>query len=288
MGLCLLRHWFVELEERGVELHLAGLRYQMESFMRRMDLFAGIGSVVFDDHTSSNTRQDLSGQLIELKSLHETAEIGSAATQIAKTIVHGIPGIDFTPDRDEMEPSPGEKAEEILEYVFSEILLNALDHGKKRNYRHAHANIAAVYYAGVNKLELAVLDNGCGLLETLQAHPKMETEYSDAKAIEIALLPRVSCNRDAELGLDSRNQGIGLTVSTQIALAANGRCGVFSGSSRRGLLPGAAPDVSDIPYWRGTGVFFQFSKTSSLLNVSKRAIIEALPGFRKVNTIQFG
>lgn len=287
MGLCLLKHWFVELEERDVTIELRGLRFYIESFLRRMDLFEALRSVKFDDRTSRNARRDLNGQVIELCTLTDTQEIGPVATKIASTIVHGIPDISFEPDPDGMQPSIGERMEETLEYVFSEILLNALDHGRKRNYRHAHANIAAQFYPKPNQLEVAIVDNGCGLLETLLAHPRMEGQQTDSQAITIARMPRVSCNRDAELGLDVRNQGIGLTVSTEIALAANGRCGIFSGESWHSLHPNNVVNKSEIPYWRGTGVYFKFDK-NALLNVNKRSIIQALPGFRTVKTLNFG
>jgi hypothetical protein len=252
-----------------------------------MDLFKGIESVAYRDRTSSNARRDLQGKVIEIRLLSDINEVGLVANQIAATIVHGMPDISFRQDPDRMHPSIGEKMEETLQYLFSEILINALDHGRKRNYSYADAIIAAGYYPLENKVEVGILDNGCGLLETLRQHPSMEGILTDAKAISIAYKPRVSCNRDAELGLDTRNQGIGLTVSSEIALQASGRCGIFSGTSRYSLLQGGAAEEIEIPYWRGTGVFFQFDK-NALSKVSKRSIIEALPGFKINKRINFG
>jgi ABC-type transporter Mla MlaB component len=287
IGLCLLKHWFFELEERGVQIDLYGLRYQTEVYLERMDLFKGIGSVTFKDRTSNKARLDLRGRIIELRSLSDINDVGSVANQIAATIVHGIPDISCEQDPDQMHPSIGEKMEDTLQYLFSEILINALDHGRKRNYSHASATISAGYYPSENKVEVGILDNGCGLLETLRGHPMMQGISTDEKAISIAYQPRVSCNRDAELGLDTRNQGIGLTVSAKIALQASGRFGIFSGGSRLGLLQDGASQQIEIPYWRGTGVFFQFDK-NALSRVSKKSIIEALPGFKINKRINFG
>jgi hypothetical protein len=287
IGLCLLKHWFFELEERGVKIDLYGLRYQTEAYLQRMDLFKEAAAVTFIDRTSTNARRDLRGQIIEICSLNDMNEVGPVANKIAATIVHGIPDINFEPDADQMHPTIGERMEETLQYMFSEILINALDHGRRRNYFHANAIIAAGYYPREHKVEVGILDNGCGLLETLQNHPKMEGILTDAQAISISLQPRVSCNRDAELGLDTINQGIGLTVSSKIALQANGRCGIFSGNSRYSLMKSGMSEQLEIPYWRGTGVFFQFDK-SSLGKVSKRSIIEALPGFKINKRINFG
>jgi hypothetical protein len=287
MGLCLLKHWFVELHSNNIVLNLRNLSLAIESFLRRMDLFNDFPGVRFIDRTSSNARRDMTGQLIELRSLHNVDEIGPAASQIASTIVHGLPDIDRSPDPHLMRPSDGERIEDTLEYVFSEILLNALDHGTKQGYRAAHANIAAQYYPNSRKLEVAILDNGCGLLETLRSHPQMEGDISDSKAITIARRPRVSCNRDAELGLDTRNQGIGLTVCSQIALAAGGKWGIFSGKSRHTVTASGEELQVEVPYWRGTGVFFEFDK-AGLETVDKGAVIRAIPGFRTVPSINFG
>lgn len=287
IGLCLLKHWFLELEERQVKIELRGLRYQTEAYLQRMDLFKGTASVTFMDRTSTNARRDLQGRIIEICSLNDINEVGPVATKIAATIVHGIADLSFASDPDQMHPSIGDRMEDTLQYMFSEILINAPDHGRRRNYFHANAIIAAGYYPREHKVEVGILDNGCGLLETLQNHPKMDGILTDNKAISIALQPRVSCNRDAELGRDTRNQGIGLTVSSKIALEANGRCGIFSGNSRYSLLQDGTSEQLAIPYWRGTGVFFQFDK-NTLGKVSKRSIIEALPGFKINKRINFG
>lgn len=286
LGLCFLKHWFAELQDREVKISLQNLPLSIESFLRRMDLFEGIDCVQFPDRSSGNVRNDLSGQLIEIQTLRNISEIGGAATRIAGTIVHGME-IENNPDPDGMRPSEAERLEQTLEYVFSEILLNALDHGRKRNYGHAHTNIAAQYYSGSGLLKVAIVDNGCGLFETLQAHPKMEDDLTDSKAIAIALQPRVSCNRDAELGLDTRNQGIGLTVSSEMTFQAGGVCGVFTGSSFHLLSQNNRVAVSEIPYWRGTGITFSFPR-AGLANVDKAQIISALPGFRIVPSINFG
>lgn len=285
LGLCLLKHWFVELQDRGVTIKLLDLPLSMESFLRRMDLFAGIDCVEFIDRCSGNTRNDLSGQLIELQTLTSPTEIGAVATRIAATIVHGM-NVTNTPDPEGMHVSEAEKLEQTLEYVFSEILLNALDHGRKRNYNHAHTNIAAQYYRGPDLLKVAIVDNGCGLLETLQAHPEMGGEITDSKAISIALKPRVSCNRDAELGLDTRNQGIGLTISTKITFQAGGNCGIFTGSNWQSFFASGKVVPVEIPYWRGTGIAFSFPK-AGLLSVDRGEIISALPGFRIEPRIRF-
>jgi ABC-type transporter Mla MlaB component len=285
-GLCLLKHWFYDLDQRGVTLQLLRLPIQKEAYLRRLDLFDGVSARPFPDRTSGNGRNDHEGNIIEITTLRDQREIQPAATRIAATIVHGM-SIDDTSDPDGMRASLKESVEENLEYVFTEILLNALTHGRNRGFGHAHVNLAAQYFPSRDTLEVAVVDNGCGLLETLQGHRRMEGDVSHRKAILIARQARVSCNRDAELSLDTRNQGIGLTVCADMAIAARGNCGVFSGTSRQTFLQGNQIFGRVIPAWTGTGAVFRFERTG-LTKVDKGSIIAALPGFRPVNSLRFG
>lgn len=284
-GLCLLKHLFYELEDRGVKITLTGLSLQTESYLRRLDLFSGVSAQPRPDRSSTNERKDHVGNLIEIITLRENEAISPVAAKIASTIVHGM-DLDSTEDPDGMKVSTLERVESILEYVFSEILLNSLDHGRKRGYENSHVNIAAQYFKKSDTLDVAIVDNGCGLLETLQGHQKMYGEKSDYKAICIAREARVSCNRDAELGLDTRNQGIGLTVSTNIAHAARGSCSLFSGTSRATFTHDGKIFEGSHDYWRGTGAVFRFERVG-LTEIDKGAIIAALPGFRSVDSLVF-
>lgn len=287
MGLCLLHHWFTQLHERGQEVHLVNLPLNIESFLARMDLFDGIDCVHFDDRTSSNQRHDLTGQAIEVTQVKDIREVDNAAARLAEAVAYGIPDLDFSQDPDGMTASVGERFADLLEYVFAEILLNTMQHGRRRGWDNAYATIAAQYYPKRQRLGVAILDNGCGLLETLQRHPAMEGEHSHQKAIEIALRPRISSNYDGELGLDMRNQGIGLTMSTQIALASQGLYGIFSGNAwLRSQLP-PADRVRAIPYWQGTGVYLEFDR-STMGRVQKHLILRQIPGFAEVGALTFG
>ncbi|MGA3702304.1 STAS domain-containing protein [Ralstonia nicotianae] len=286
MGLCLLHHWFHHLQEKGREVRLNNLPLAIESFLARMDLFQGIDCVRYEDRTSSNQRNDLTGHAIEVTTVRDAENIDRAAARVAAAVVFDIPDIDRSPDPEGMAPPLAEQFTELLEYVFSEILANTMQHGRRRGWSHAHATVAAQYYRSRGQLAVAILDNGCGLLETLQTHPAMEGDLSHEKAIEIALRPRVSSNRDGELGLDMRNQGIGLTVSTRIALASEGQFGVFSGAGWRRARSNGPVVSRAIPHWQGTGVYLEFDR-SMMGRVHKHVIVRELPGFQEVGGLTF-
>ncbi|MFT0735638.1 STAS domain-containing protein [Ralstonia wenshanensis] len=287
MGLCLLHHWFHDLQDKGRQVRLNNLPLQIESFLARMDLFQGIECVQYDNRTGGYQRNDLTGHAIEVTTVRDAESIDVAAARVAAAVVFGIPDIDRTPDPDGMVAPPAEQFTELLEYVFSEILANTMQHGRRRGWNHAHATVAAQYYPSRGKLAVAILDNGCGLLETLQTHSAMEGDRSHEKAIEIALRPRVSSNRDGELGLDMRNQGIGLTVSTRIALASQGQFGVFSGTGWRKANSNGPTVSKAIPFWQGTGVYLEFDRSTMGL-VHKHVIVRELPGFQEVGALTFG
>lgn len=285
-GLCLLHHWFEQLSEADVKIQLHTLNLEVESFLRRMDVFTGIPNLAFEDHTSTNARSDLTNSLVELCTVSEENEVDEVAQRIANAVVHNMLRLSNAPDPDGMRPSPEERATDTLAYVFAEVINNAVDHGKKRGWRNARAKVAAVFYGRLQRLKIAIVDNGCGLLQTLQGHAKMDGDDSHAKAVEIALLPKVSCNRDQEYGWDSKNQGIGLTVSTSLAVDGGGEFAVFSGDALLRRSTHGVAFSSAIPNWQGTGVCLEF-ECSRLAEIDKVKVIQNLPGFREVPELRF-
>jgi len=279
-----LRNWFHYLDEREVRVRLRAIPIEIESFMQRMNVFAGMRNLEYVDRTSGNKRQ--SRNIVEVCVVEDLRQIDMVAERLAATIVRSIPDIQIIADPSGMKVPESEHTADIIGYVFSEMLLNALDHGRKRGYRNARATVAAAYYPTRQAIAVAIVDDGCGLLETLRAHPQMEGEETHARAIQIALLPRVSCNRDAALGLDSRNQGIGLTVSTALALRTGGRFGIFSGDGWR-VGRGNGQLAFPVVPWQGTGVYLEFQRRN-IDDASKADVIRHLPGYRTVNEIRFG
>lgn len=284
-GLCLFRHWIESLNHRNVRVCLLNLPLNIESFMRRMDVFQHAPNLTFEDRTSRYGRNALEHILVEVRDVTDQREADETASRIAETIIARIP-ISHEPDPDGMRPSDADRAHNTVSYVFSEILGNALSHGRRRGYGHAHAKVAAQYFGRSKRLQIAILDDGCGLLESLRGHPKLEGEGTDARAIQAALLPRVSCNRELELGLDSSNQGIGLTVSTRLALDTGGQFTIYSGSAAYNETATGGQREWHTPGWQGTGVILEFS-TDRLASVDVTDVVTALPGYREEPMLNF-
>lgn len=136
-----------------------------------------------------------------------------------------------------------EHQRDLIQYVLSELLSNALTHAQRHGFRgRARVWTAAQYYPFSDKVRLAVADTGCGLLATLRGHPRLDAE-TDFAAISAALQPRVSCNRNLGVRQDTINQGIGLTTAHRIVNHGNGDMLVLTGNAFQrkhgsGVLPG--------------------------------------------------
>ena len=130
-----------------------------------------------------------------------------------------------------MKPPLSDRVWVPLQYVLSELLENALTHGKSYGFKESSVWVAANYYPTSGVVRMAVVDNGCGFLRSLRKHPRVKDDPTDAVAIQAALEPFVSGNPEVGLLDDTSNQGIGLTVSRDIAVAARGYIEVTSGSA---------------------------------------------------------
>ena len=119
----------------------------------------------------------------------------------------------------------------LIQYVFSELLNNALTHAQRHGFKgKARVWTAAQYYPSSDKVRLAVADTGCGLLATLKGHPQLESVTHFA-AISAALQPRISCNRNLGVREDTVNEGIGLTTVHRIVDRCVGDMLVLTGNA---------------------------------------------------------
>lgn len=118
---------------------------------------------------------------------------------------------------------------------------------------------------------MGIVDTGCGFLETLRSHPSLRIN-SDYGAILAALKPRISCNRDLLAGLESTNQGVGLTTTSRIFASANGSMVIASGDAvhRTGGRSGA---VTSGARWQGVAIALQCRRA----NLSQVRVRESLP-----------
>lgn len=287
MGLCLLSHWFERLEGAGVRIELLNMSIAIEGYMWRMDLLTQYNNLVYTDRCSQRGRNDQSCNLVEVCAVTDATIADETALRMAETIISKIAQISDSPDPEGMKPSPAEQASAGLSYVFSELLDNSLTHGRRSGYSESHPKVAIQYVRTRGKISIAILDNGCGLLNTLCGHSQL-LEASDIAAVRLALQPRISCNRELGITSDSINQGIGLTVSTQLASKTGGNFTVFSGdgyyNERTAWMH---PSGIKMPNrWQGTGVYLEFN-VSDIDGLVPSDVIAELPGYREEPRIRF-
>jgi hypothetical protein len=135
---------------------------------------------------------------------------------------------------------------------LSELLENAMTHARRQGYRDACVWVASQYYPSSGMIRLGVVDNGCGFLATLRSHPDLRLE-THHEAILTALRPRISCNRDLRMGMESVNQGVGLTTTCRIAEHAGGRLVIVSGNAVHGTS-GESGIISGGAVWQGVAI----------------------------------
>lgn len=227
LGLCMLSAVCHQISGNGKKIKIHNLSESMNSYLARMDLFENCNI----ENQNSYARHDRRDSLVEICRLENDSEVAPLASQIAHAIVGKIPDIDPHAEPDEMSGyTPSDHLLIPMEYIFSELLENALTHGKRSGYHDANVWVAAQYYPTKDVIRLATVDNGCGYLNTLNGHSRLISQTHQG-AIQTALLPEVSCNNDLGLMGDSKNQGIGLTVVKDLTISAEGTISITSGDA---------------------------------------------------------
>jgi len=192
--------------------------------------------------------------------------------------------LDDTPD--EMSgKSQVDRVENPLRYVFNELIENALTHGRGQGFKLASAWVAAQYYPSSGKVRLAVVDDGCGFLQSLRGHRELAADTHMA-AIEAALKARVSRNREVGLARDPINQGVGLTVTREIALRAGGCLALVSGDAWLADAHGNPRERKTVPDWQGVAAYAELHR-DRLQEVDLAPIMRNLPGYARIKGLKF-
>jgi anti-anti-sigma regulatory factor len=250
-GLAMLGATFFMVQQQERRVRVCGLNADMAGYLNRMDVFEGVELVeCAPPVTGRNNRSDV---LVELTRLDNHNHVDDAAYRLAKSLVGGIPGVDPDEAPDEMTGLTAfDRLVEPIQYALSELLENALTHARRQGYRDACVWVASQYYPRSGTIRLGVVDNGCGFLATLRSHPELRLE-THHEAILTALRPRISCNRDLRMGMESVNQGVGLTTTCRIAEHAGGRLVIVSGDAIHGTS-GESGTMSGGATWQGVAI----------------------------------
>ncbi|KWF68369.1 hypothetical protein WL92_25830 [Burkholderia multivorans] len=229
MGLCLLRYHLDLVTYLDCVVHIENLSDEWAAYFEKMNFFTGLTNVHCANRPTPASRVAQDHVFVEVTKIDSELSIDVTAGRLAAAIV-GASSAPAEADPDGMTASPADRLHHVIQYILSELINNAAFHGAARGFKNREIWVAAQYYKHSDSVRLAILDNGCGFLESLRDHSALQ-EPTHESAISAALTPRVSCNRDLARGLDSGNQGLGLSVSKALTIAAGGRIDVFSGDA---------------------------------------------------------
>jgi signal transduction histidine kinase len=231
LGMTVLAAVLEPLDKRR-RVTMPWLKTSTAGYLERMDFFNGI-SVERVNIPQNRNRNDQRSKLLEITRVVDSSKSEAVADQLATAIVSQIIGrgpkpIDFNAPDTEYN-----QYYRPLRYALSELLENALTHARREGARDASVWVAAQYYKDQQtggRIQVAVVDNGCGFLATLQNHAELRAN-THAEAIRTALKPKVSCNRDIGPFGESVNEGVGLTTTVRIARATGGTVHIVSGDA---------------------------------------------------------
>lgn len=238
------------------------LNVNVGTYIDRMDLISRceIEGVI----SNCGVRHDRKDRLAELRCVRNAHEVDQAADSLATAIAGKL--TPANPDESIDMETGRNKFDDFrypLAYVLRELLLNSLTHARKEGRGDAAVWVAAQHYTPESEVQLAVVDNGCGILSTLQNSPAVKSK-THADAIHAALEPFVTCNPDIGLPGGTANQGVGLTTTRRIANAARGTLLIATGdTATRALSAHHLTDIGLGPtgFWPGVAIQATFRRS---------------------------
>lgn len=255
--------------KKGTVLSLSEFSDETLSYLSRMDAF---GSFI-SRNVELGGRHDRHDSLLEVTRIEAGESTDDAARRLVGSLLGGMSDLPEDEEPDEMSGMTRRYAlEEPLEYIFTELLDNAFQHGCRYGFE-VSAWVCAQYYPKKGIVRFAIVDNGCGLLRSLGEHPDLP-EQSDAAAIRLALRERTSCNPALLLrgGDHSANQGVGLTVVSRIIDMAGGRMWIASGGAVLDLPTGGMQAANP---WQGCILAGEVCR-EALMDIRVNRVIQTL------------
>lgn len=206
------------------------LKTAIAGYLERMDFFNGI-AVEGVNIPQNRSRHDQSSNLLEITRVVDPSKSEEIANQLANAVVGKILRRGPRPVNFNEPDIEYDQHYRPLRYALSELLENALTHARREGRSDSSVWVAAQYYQqDGGRIQVAVVDNGCGFLATLKNHAELHTK-NHAEAIRTALRPKVSCNRDMGPFAESVNEGVGLTTTVRIAKETGGSVHIVSGDA---------------------------------------------------------
>jgi signal transduction histidine kinase len=244
MALCALIATLARMQRFGRDVHVMGLSPQLRRQLEELDVLARTLRSSNDDGTGSGYQGTL--HVYRVRAEREGDEVGN---KIARAIASLIPP--SRPAGSALEPIQQYREIEFpLAYIFTELIDNALRHGRGRGYDHAGVWLSAQYHPPLGLIRLAVADDGCGFLKTFQGREDLGVR-NHADAVRVGFRPFTSSKRDVGLFADTQHQGLGLTICRDLACRSDGTISVVTGNAWV-TNPGTEAEQSKVaPFWQG-------------------------------------
>jgi anti-anti-sigma regulatory factor len=221
-----------EVLKQGRRVAMPWLAAEMTSYLERMNFFVDL-DIDAVNVPKNRTRRDQRGKMLEITHIVDSGKSEAVADHVASAIVTMIIGRGQKQANLNVPDTEYDQYYRPLRYALSELIENALTHARREGAIDSSVWVAAQYYKDAQtggRVHVAVVDNGCGFLATLQNHPELQ-EKTHGAAIRTALKPKVSCNRDIGPFGESVNEGVGLTTTVLIAKATGGDVHIVSGNA---------------------------------------------------------
>ena len=172
VALCLLAASFGQLERRGQCARIRGLRPEVKQNLQRLDVLGDW----LEESPFRTLKYRADGAQSDLRACRVTTlgQANELAGALSREIAAFIPSDDLDAVIDS-DPTlvRYRVVEQPLEYIITELLDNSLNHGRAGGFSHVRAWVAAQYYHVGDLLRVAVVDDGCGFLQSLKNHSKV-------------------------------------------------------------------------------------------------------------------
>lgn len=232
LGITALAAAAKEVSVQGRRVSMPWLAKETTSYLERMNFFVDL-DIDAVDVPKNRTRRDQRSKMLEVTHIVDSGKSEAVADQVASAIVTMIIGRGQKPVNLHVPDTEYDQYYRPLRYALSELIENSLTHARREGAFNSSVWVAAQYYKDAQtggRVHVAVVDNGCGFLATLQNHSELH-EKTHGAAIRTALKPKVSCNRDIGPFGESVNEGVGLTTTVLIAKETGGDVHIVSGDA---------------------------------------------------------
>jgi len=221
-GLCLLSFLGYSCVKKNQKISLVNIKSNIDSYLKRMNALD-----YYYANEEIDRRINSSASLVEVIQISDQyADTNVVAMRLASAILSSINEYEKPDFKGATEYG---NLEYHLQYVFVELLENSTTHARGHGYGSSNVWVAAQYYPKKEAFYFCVIDNGCGFYNSLKSHERFKSESSSNSGIELALLPKVSCNKGVGIDSNCVNQGLGLTIIKDIITKSSGSLWLISG-----------------------------------------------------------